>query len=372
MLIKNARVFLPDANFKKCDLRFGAEVEAIGELPGEGLDAEGMYLVPGYLDLHSHGCMDRDFSDGVPGDISAMSRFYAAHGVTGFLATTMTLKEPQLLRAMTAVRDYRAAEGDGARLLGVNLEGPFLSMAKRGAQNPENLHAPDAAMFHRLSDASGGAVRLVTVAPEEPGALDFIREVSGVCAVSLGHTDADYELARAAFDAGASHVTHLFNGMPPLHHRKPGVIGAAVDAGATAELICDGLHVHPSAVRCAFALFGPRLALISDSLRCAGMPDGEYELGGLPIELSGGVARLRDGTIAGSAISVGDAVRRAVSFGVRPEAAVAAATSLPARVLGMEDTLGAVAVGRCADLLLLDAEFNVRRTFIGGREFIGD
>ena len=225
-------------------------------------------------------------------------------------------------------------------------------------------------MFMRLNEASGGAVRLVTVAPEVEGGMEFIKRVSPVCTVSVGHTEADYDTAMRAYEAGASHTTHLFNGMPGLHHRKPGVIGAAFDAGATVELICDGLHLHPAAVRLAMQLFGEHAALISDSLRCAGMPDGDYELGGLPIRLGGGVARLLDGTLAGSSINVGEAVRRAVKFGVPLESAIRAATSTPARSVRLTDC-GELAPGKRADIVVLDAELNVKTVFVGGERVVG-
>ncbi len=364
MVIKNGRVFLPLEGFVDCDLGFGELIEKTGELGSGGYDASGCYVVPGFVDIHSHGAMDRDFSDGDPGAIEVLAAYYARNGVTSFLATTMTLKEPELTRAMHCVRDSRPT--GAARCAGVHLEGPFLSYAKRGAQNPDNLHAPDTGMFGRLNEASGGAVRLVTVAPEVEGAGEFISQVSKACTVSLGHTEVDYETAMAAYGRGAGHATHLFNAMPPIHHRKPGLIGAAFDSGATAELICDGLHVHPSAVRMAFSLFAGRLALISDSLRCAGMPDGEYELGGLPIRLSGGVARLLDGTIAGSCISVGEAVRRAVSFGIPLESAVGAATAVPARAAGLDDC-GELSPGKRADITILDQDLNVKDVFVGGK-----
>ena len=367
MVITNGRVFLPRRGFVDCDLGFGEQIEAVGELGSGGYDASGCYVVPGFVDIHSHGAMDRDFSDGDGGAMDVLSAYYAANGVTSFLATTMTLKEPELTRAMLCVRESGLLPG--ARCAGVNLEGPFLSYAKRGAQNPDNLHRPDACMFERLDAASGGAVRLVTVAPEVEGAGEFISQVSRHCAVSLGHTEADYETARAAYSLGASHATHLFNAMPPIHHRDTGVIGAAFDCGATVELICDGLHVSPPAVRMAFSLFAGRLALISDSLRCAGMPDGEYELGGLPIRLSGGVARLLDGTIAGSCISVGEAVRRAVSFGVPLSTAVEAASGVPARAAGLTDC-GELSAGKRADVVVLDQELNVKAVFVGGRQVI--
>ena len=289
MILKNCKVFLGDGEFHDCELRFGKTIDGAGKFEGEGLDLGGAYVVPGYVDIHSHGCMNRDFSDGDPEAMAVASSYYAQNGVTSFLATTMTLKEHQLMPAMACVKNAGALPG--ARCAGVNLEGPFLSYAKRGAQNPDNLHKPDADMFMRLHEASGGAVKLVTVAPEEEGGLEFVKRVSPVCTVSVGHTEADYDTAMRAYEAGASHATHLFNGMPGLHHRNPGVIGAAFDTGATVELICDGMHIHPSAVRCAMQLFEGRLALISDSLRCAGMPDGDYELGGLPIKLGGKVVK---------------------------------------------------------------------------------
>ena len=311
--------------------------------------------------------MGADASDGDPEGMAVLSRYYAAGGVTAWCPTTMTLKEPELTRAMHTIRDFVRPE-DGARVAGVNLEGPFLSYAKRGAQNPENLHAPDIDLFRRLCDASGGLVRLVTVAPEEPGAIPFIRAASQSAAVSLGHTTADYDTAMAAYDAGASHATHLFNAMPALHHREPGVIAAASDAGATVELITDGLHIHPAVIRLTHRLFGDRLVLISDSLRCAGMPDGNYVLGGQAITMKNGKATLSGSdTLAGSSIHLMDGLRRAVSFGVPLEAAVTAATLTPAQVIRREGELGPIAPGRRADLVVLDRQLNVQAVYIDGR-----
>ena len=227
-------------------------------------------------------------------------------------------------------------------------------------------------MFHRLNEASGGIVRLVTVAPEEPGAIDFIREVSRVCTVSVGHTTADYDTAMAAYAAGASHATHLFNGMPSLLHREPGVIAAASDAGASVELICDGLHIHPAVVRLTHRLFGEKLVLISDSLRCAGMPDGDYELGGQPITMKDGRATLTGtDTLAGSSIHLMEGLRRSVSFGVPLETAVTAATLTPAKVIGRADEIGSLAVGKCADLVVLDKELNLKAVYIDGKRISG-
>ena len=364
MLIKNGKVFRGRA-FETADIRFDRTIEEIGVQPGAAdFDAAGCYVIPGLVDIHTHGAMGEDFSDGKPAGLQPMADYYAAHGVTSFLATTMTLKEETLTPAMHAIRDFRPA--GGAKCAGVHLEGPFLSYAKRGAQAAENLHKPDAALFHRLNEASGGLVRLVTVACEEEGAMPFIQEVSKACTVSLGHTTADYDTAMAAFQAGASHATHLYNGMPSLLHRAPGVIGAAFDSGATVELICDGLHIHPSVIRLTRQLFGKKLVIISDSLRCAGMPDGQYELGGQPIEMKNGKATLLGtDTLAGSSSNLLDEVRNVVSFGLTLEDAIYAVSQAPAQAVGLKD-VGVLEAGKRADLLVLDGSLNLEQVYIDG------
>ena len=370
MKISNARVFL-DSAFVDGGIEFDAAVRAVGGAVTGGADAEGCYLLPGLIDIHTHAAVGEDASDGEPEGMRKMARYYAAGGVTGWCPTTMTLKEPELKRAMRVIRDFKRPS-DGAKVAGINLEGPFVSYEKRGAQNPDNIHAPDAALFHRLNEESGGIVRLVTVAPEEPGGIEAIREISRSCTVSLGHTTADYDTAMAAYDAGARHATHLFNAMPALGHRAPGVIAAASDAGATVELISDGLHVHPAVVRLTHRLFGDRLVLISDSLRCAGMPDGDYTLGGQPITMKNGRATLKGSdTLAGSSIHLLDGLRRAVSFGVPLEAAVFAATRAPAQVIGRED-IGVLGIGKCADFVLLDRNLEIRAVFIDGKQIVGN
>ena len=364
MLIKNAEIFT-GRSFLHGDIRFGETIEEIGRIDGPAdLDAGGCYVIPGLVDIHTHGAMGEDFSDGKPEGLPKMAEYYAAHGVTSYLATTMTLQEPVLKTAMEVIRGAKRPE-NGAKCAGIHLEGPFLGYAKRGAQAAENLHRPDAALFHRLNEASGGRVKLVTVACEEEGAIPFIRELSQVCTVSLGHTTADYDTAMAGFQAGATHATHLYNGMPSFLHRAPGVIGAAFDAGASVELICDGLHIHPSVIRVTSRIFGERLNLISDSLRCAGMPDGDYELGGQPIVVKNHKATLLDGTLAGSSISLLDAVRNVVRFGLSLEAAVYAASTAPAQAVGLD--AGVIAQGRCADLLVLDENLALKAVFVDGQ-----
>lgn len=368
MIIGNAKVYT-DGSFRAASVRIeGGKIAAVGapDTPFD-VDARGNYLVPGFVDIHTHGAMNGDFSDGISSDLPKMSRYYLKNGVTSFLATTMTLKEQTLMPAMAAIGDFERP-ADGAKCAGIHLEGPFLSYSKRGAQAAENLHAPDAAMFHRLNAASGGKVRLVTVAPEEPGALEFIREISPICAVSLGHTAADYDTAMAAYRAGASHATHLFNGMPAFAHRAPGVVGAAFDSGATAELICDGLHIHPALLRSAHRMFGRNFVAVSDSLRCAGMPDGRYELGGQPIEMKGGKATLLGSdTLAGSSSNLLEEVKNLVSFGICLEDAIYAVTAAPAKAARLKD-IGAIEAGKQADLLLLSPELEIISTYLNGQK----
>ncbi len=364
MLIKNAKILLGHS-FQEGDICFDGTIRAIGSLEGEAdLDAQGAYLVPGFVDIHTHGAVGEDFSDGNAGGLPAMSVYYASQGVTSYLATTMSLQEETLSAAMEALGAFRPERG--AKCAGIHLEGPFLGYAKRGAQAAENLHAPDPAMFHRLNAASGGRVRMVTVACEEPGAMEFIRQVSPVATVSLGHTSCTYDQAMEAFACGASHATHLFNGMDGLHHRNPGIVAAAMDAGASVELICDGLHIHPAVVRLAHRLYGERLNLISDSQRCAGMPDGDYLLGGqLTTKRGSRVTMAGTDTLAGSSISVLDAVRNVVAFGLPLGDAVYAASTAPALAAGLED-VGSIACGKRADLLLLSRELELKAVFVDG------
>ena len=364
MLIKNAKVLIGKA-FMEADIQFDGTITAIGKIEGPAdLDAQGGYVIPGLVDIHTHGAMGEDFSDGNPAGLQPMADYYAAHGVTSYVATTMTLSEEILTPAMHAIRDFQP--NGGAKCAGVHLEGPFLCYAKRGAQAAEHLHKPDAGLFHRLNEASGGQVKLVTVACEEEGALPFIREISQICTVSLGHTTADYDTAMAGFAAGASHATHLYNGMPSFLHRAPGVIGAAFDAEASVELICDGLHIHPAVIRATHQLFGDKLNLISDSLRCAGMPDGNYELGGQPIVVKDHKATLLDGTLAGSSISLLDAVRNVTRFGLPLAEAVYAASTAPALAVGLK--AGTIQAGRAADLLVLDSDLALKAVFVDGKE----
>lgn len=347
----------------------GRFAHVLEDVPGPAEDLDGALVIPGLVDIHVHGCAGADFSDGDYAGLVRMARYLARRGVTSFAPASMTLPYDALDKAFhAAARLRREGLADGARLMGIQMEGPFLSREKRGSQNPAYLRLPDWDRFLRLYDAAEGLLRIVDVAPELPGAVEFTRRASEKCRVSVAHTAAGYDQAAAVFDAGATHLTYLFNAMSGIHHRHPGPIGAASEReNVTAELICDGIHVHPSAVRMAFRLFPGRICLISDALRCCGMADGSYSLGGQEILLSGGVARLTGGAIAGSAADLYQCMRRAVSFGIPREQAVWAATALPARVIGRESETGAIADGRAADFVICGGELEPEAVYLGGK-----
>ena len=328
---------------------------------GEVLDAAGCYVIPGLVDVHFHGCVGEDFSDATPEGLQRIADFELSQGVTYICPAGMTLPEDQLTAICKNTAAHRAKNAGGAEVVGAHLEGPFLSTAKKGAQNGDFLHAPDVAMLRRLQEAAEGCVKLVTVAPEEPNGLEFVKAATedGIH-VSVGHTTADYDTASAAFAAGADHATHLYNGMPSLHHRTPGVIGAAFDAPhVMPELICDGVHIHGSVVRLTFQLFGKeRMILISDSLRATGMPDGQYPFGGQEIEVHGNRATIvgHPETLAGSVTSLMGCLRQAVKFGIPLADAVRACSYNPARSIGIEDRTGTLEEGKEASFVLLDQE----------------
>lgn len=347
----------------------GRFAHVLEDVPGPAEDLDGALVIPGLVDIHVHGCAGADFSDGDYAGLVRMARYLARRGVTSFAPASMTLPYDALDKAFhAAARLRREGLADGARLMGIQMEGPFLSREKRGSQNPAYLRLPDWDRFLRLYDAAEGLLRIVDAAPELPGAVEFTRRASEKCRVSVAHTAAGYDQAAAVFDAGATHLTHLFNAMSGIHHRHPGPIGAASEReNVTAELICDGIHVHPSAVRMAFRLFPGRICLISDALRCCGMADGSYSLGGQEILLTGGVARLTGGAIAGSAADLYQCMRRAVSFGIPREQAVWAATALPARVIGRESETGAIADGRAADFVICGGELEPEAVYLGGK-----
>ncbi len=357
MIVKNANVFI-GTQFIRTDIKFEETIQTIGDMSQEhGIDASSLYVIPGMIDIHTHGAMGNDTCDASTAALSAMADYYLQNGVTSFCPTTMTYGEETLLKIMRAVGRHKGEKG--ASVVGINMEGPFISSQKKGAQSSEHIIPPDIVMFNRLNKASGNLIKLVDIAPEINGALEFIQEVTPEVKVSLAHSAADYDEAMMAFNNGATQVTHLFNAMQPFGHMAPGLVGAAMDTKVFVEIICDGIHLHPCVVRQVFKIFEEKTVLISDSMRCAGLGEGEYELGGQKVIVKGETPRLLDSTIAGSALNLHKAVKNAVKFGIDIEKAVYAATTAPATAIGIVDKLGCIKIGATADLVALDTNLDI-------------
>ena len=326
------------------------------------VDCAGYTIVPGFVDVHIHGCDGADTCDGTPEALHAMARFLLSHGVTSFCPTTMTTGREVIEKALLAAKDLHDTPlEDGAKVVGVNMEGPFISRERKGAQKEEDIVAPNFPLFQELFDLSGGLVKLVDIAPEQPGGEEFVKKARELCTVSIAHTTANYDQAKEAFDWGVTHATHLFNAMNGLHHRDPGVVGAVFDDGRVrAELICDGQHIHPAVLRTAFQALGDRALIVSDSMRANGMPEGAaFDLGGQMVTVSGGKATLADGTIAGSVSNLHQEVKNLVSWGVPFEQAAKAASLVPARAIGLDGEIGSIAPGKAADLVVLDENLDI-------------
>ncbi len=374
MFYKNARIFCSDFQFHQgaFEVRgshFGTVLPQF--VPEDAVDLKGATVIPGLIDVHTHGNSNADFSDGDYEGLKKIASYLLRSGVTSFAPASMTLPYDVLEKAFATARRLADEAPDGcSRLMGIQMEGPYFSMKKKGAQNGDYIKNPDFEGFKKLYDGCGGLVTIVDVAPELPGAEEFIAKAKDLCTVSVAHTDSDYDHAKMAFATGATHLTHMYNAMPGIHHRDPGVIPAAAEnPHVRAELICDGLHVHPASVRLAFSIFGgQRMVLVSDALRCCGMPDGQYELGGQQVFLEGGIARLASGTIAGSATNLYDCMVNAILFGIREEDAVRAASYNPACAIGAQDKVGSIATGLLADFIVCNSDYSGKRVFLGGKE----
>ena len=373
MIIKNADVYTQDNVFVKGDVvvdngTFTKVLEAPDYVGNEVVDATGLKMIPGLVDIHFHGCKGADMCDGTKEALDIISRYEASVGVTSICPATMTIAKEELVEVMKNAGEY--LYNGGAHLVGINMEGPFISPQKKGAQAAENIMHCNYEYFCELQKAAHDLIKIVDIAPEEPGAMNFIDKVKDNVVVSIAHTAADYDTAMEAIQHGATHATHLYNAMPPMNHRKPGVIGAIRDSyQCHAELICDGVHIHPSVIRATFAMLGAgRIILISDSMRATGMPDGQYTLGGLDVKVRGNRATLvSDGALAGSVTNLADCMRTAITkMGIPLETAIACATKNPAISLGIYDERGSISVGKKADILLLDKNLTLKTVIKDG------
>ncbi|MDE5696587.1 MAG: N-acetylglucosamine-6-phosphate deacetylase [Lachnospiraceae bacterium] len=371
--IINGLVFHEDGSFAPgtvymCDDKIVSEEAYHSASGGETVtDAAGNYVIPGLTDIHFHGCMGSDCCDGTVEALRTMARYEVRQGVTSITPATMTMPEDVLTQICRAAKEFHdATETDAADFCGLYMEGPFINMEKKGAQNGKYITPADTAMLNRLQELSGGMFRTVAVAPETDGAMDFIRANGSRINISIAHTAADYDTAREAISCGASQLTHTYNAMPPFTHRAPGPIGAAADdAHCRAELICDGIHIHPAVVRTTFKIFGDdRVILISDSMRAAGLADGQYDLGGQNVNVKGNLAVLDDGTIAGSVTNLMDCVRTAVrDMGIPLGSAVKSAAVNPAKAVGIYDRYGSLTPGKYANIVILDKNLELKTVF---------
>ena len=366
MRFTNVKLF--DENFKFINTDVCVENGVFADsAEGESLDCTGLMMLPGLVDVHTHGAIGFEAKDGNIESLQALSVFEAEHGVTAFLPTTATESTEDLKLAAKAIAQAKNIV-KGAKIGGMHMEGPYFSMKYKGAQNPEHIRVPSAKEFFEINEAAEGLVRLISIAPENEGAEEFVKAVKDRVKIAVGHTDADYETMVKAIGWGVTQLTHSFNAMRGLHHRNPGALGAAIDSNIYCELISDGMHVHPAMVRLFYKAVGAeRLVLISDSVRSAYLPDGEYDSCGMKVFVKNGKATLEDGTIAGSSSTLYDCFKSAVSFGIPLEDAVRAATYNPAKAVRIEGEYGVIKKGRAADFLLVDKDLNLKAVYIDGK-----
>lgn len=366
----NGRVYV-DGRFQDTDLLVeDGRIAGFGGRADETVDLGGRLLVPGFLDLHTHGGDGVDVNAATAEDLAKIGRFFARNGTTGWLCSILTDTEEQTLWCIGQARAAMAAPVTGAQLMGIHLEGPFLSTEYKGAMPEHLLQKGNAALFRKYQDAAGGAVRYLTVSPEVEGVVDMIGELSGHVTIAIGHSGADYETACAAIDKGAACCTHTFNAMGLFHQHRPGIMGAVLERPVMCEAICDGRHLHPGSVRMLLACKGyDRVVAITDSIQAAGLPDGHYKLGVNDVVVVDGDAKLAsNGVRAGSTLTTGQALKNLVQFtGESVEKVLPLLTTNPARLIGMDYRKGSIAPGKDADLAVLDQDLNVTATYVAGQ-----
>lgn len=369
MKIINAKVYTKDFTFKDQDIAILNDkfVDTLNDK--EVCDAQGLMAIPGLVDTHFHGAVGYDFMDGTPEALDAIARYEASVGVTSICPATMTMSTEDIVKACENAKNYQIKD-DCANLVGIYMEGPFVSHQKVGAQNPKFVKEPSAEFFDMLQKHAGNLIKVMAIAPEAPNGIETIKALKGKVLCSIAHTICKYETAATAIANGATRLTHLYNAMPSLLHRDPGPIGAGSEAPwCEAEIICDGIHIHPSAVRAAFKLFNKdEIILISDSMMAVGLEDGEYELGGQRVEVKNRLATLDNGTIAGSATNLFDCMKIAhLKMNIPLEVAIKAASFNPARSIGALDKCGSIEAGKNADLLLVDEKLNLKAIMLRGK-----
>ena len=368
MILINAKVVDGTFTLKKMDIEIqdGRIVRMDDKLSYKEsdlvVDCEGYTIVPGFVDIHVHGGAGADTCDADAEGLRNMAKFLLTKGVTAFCPTTMTVSNEDITKTLSVVRE--CMQDEGTNIVGVNMEGPFISAKKKGAQGDEFIQAPNFDVFKKFYEDCGGIIKLVDIAPECDESGEFIEKASKLCTVSVAHTATGYDGAKAAFQKGATHATHLFNAMAGLAHRDPGVVGAVFDTPTVSgELICDGIHIHPAVVRHVFHVMPERVCVISDAMRLSGMGDGEGMLGVNLVNVKDGKATLADGTIAGSVSNLHDELKNLVSWGIPFEQAIRAMTLNPAKQIGMAEEIGSLEVGKRADLVVLDENLEIAAVY---------
>lgn len=370
MIIKNAIIYGKDFMPQKNDIEIDGEfIKSIGISDKDGEDFSGCAVIPGFIDIHIHGCNAADATDGKPDSVAEMSKWLVTKGVTSFCPTTMTLPESELEASFGYAADTMGKE-KGAYVHGINMEGPFIAHAKKGAQAGEHIRKPDFNMLEKLNGIC--PVKIVVVAPEVDGAVEFIEKAKNICTVSVAHTAGNYSDGKNAFACGASHATHLYNAMNCLTSREAGMVGAVLDTpDVNAELICDGIHICEPTLRITFAALGEdRTVVISDAMMAAGLPDGDYTLGGQKV-IKKSDARLEDGTLAGSVTNLHDELLNLLSFGIPEKQALKSVSINPARAIGVDKTTGSIEEGKYADLVITTPDFSeIKAVFVKGKRII--
>lgn len=364
MIFKNGIIFSGGEFARKDVLVRDGVVAALRNSPVEHkeVDLGGNYLLPGLIDVHTHGVLGSDFASCTECDLKKMEEFYISHGTTSFLPTIISSKKDAYISIFNTIK--KSAKNGG--IVGINLEGPFFGATRPGAQNRYNLLPIDESFMSELISCAPYPIKIVAIDPTLDGTDSFVRRFSAQTTIALGHTNVTNARAKEAFALGASHVTHLFNAMSPLHHREPGLVGAALVGAATCELICDGVHLHPDIVKIAFEILGERAVLVSDSMAGTGMPDGIYELGGQQVTLKNGRATLADATIAGSSVTLFECVKQAIAMGISPAQAILSATAVPARLIGKSGQIGEICIGAAADFLVVSKSWELLGVYKNG------